>query len=114
MIIPILGIVSISILTALILDYLKSLNFDILSIYVLLGISIVFVLNIVKFFLWNFLHKRYDLSSTYPMTSIYFPLIYIISIIKGEVQISILSFISMGLIFIGVYIIFKEDSKEII
>ena len=112
MILPIFIIVSISISTALVLDYIQNLNMDFFSFYVVLGILFVIGLNVFKFIIWNFLHKRYDLSNTYPMTAIYFPLIYIISVVKGEVVVDMFSLIAILLIFLGVYLIFSTDKKE--
>lgn len=112
MIFPIFIIVSISISTALVLDYIQNLNMDFFSFYVVIGIIFVLGLNVFKFIVWNFLHKRYDLSSTYPMTAIYFPLIYIISVVKGEVVVDIFSLLAISFIFIGVYLIFSTDKKE--
>ena len=39
----------------------------------------VIALNIGKFLLWGLLNRKYDLSKTYPLTVIFFPLIYVIS-----------------------------------
>lgn len=111
MIFPIFLIVSISILTALILDYIQNLDLNIVDIYVAFGLFVVLGLNTFKFILWNFLHKRYDLSSTYPMTAIYFPLIYFISVLKGEIIVDIYSIFAILSIFIGVYLIFNSEKK---
>ena len=112
MLFPIFLIVSISISTALILDYIKSLHLDFLNFYVLLGLFVVLSLNVFKFIIWNFLHKRYDLSSTYPLTAIYFPIIYVISIFKGEINMNLISLFAISLIFGGVYLILKDEKKE--
>jgi hypothetical protein len=112
LIFPIFIIVGISISTALILDYIQNLNLDFFNLYILLGITFVLGLNVFKFVVWNFLHKRYELSSTYPMTAIYFPLIYIISVIKGEIVVDIFSLLAILFIFLGVYLIFSVDKKE--
>lgn len=112
MIFPIFLIVSISIFTALILDYIKTLQLDFFSFYLLFGLFIVFSLNALKFIIWNFLHKKHDLSSTYPLTAIYFPLIYIISIFKGEVTINFVNLFAISLIFSGVYLILKNEKNN--
>ena len=112
MLISIFIIVSISISTALILDYIQNLNLYFFNIYVILGFVFVLGLNILKFIVWNFLHKKYDLSSAYPMTAIYFPMIYIISVYKKEITIDLLSLFAIAFIFIGVYLIFNADKKK--
>jgi drug/metabolite transporter (DMT)-like permease len=114
MILPILFIVLISISTAMVLDYIKALGYDFFNFYVLFGILFVLVLNAFKFILWNFLHQRYELSSTYPMTAIYFPLVYIISVFKGEIEVDIISILGIVFVFLGVYLIFSVDKEEVI
>lgn len=109
MILPIFFIVLISILTALVLDYIQDLGYGLFSFYTIMGIIFVLFLNVGKFILWNFLHKRYDLSSTYPLTAIYFPLIYIIAVLKKEVLVDIVSIISISFIFVGVYLILSNE-----
>jgi hypothetical protein len=80
-----------------------------LSIYVAIGMLVVLGLNVFKFVVWNFLHKRYDLSSTYPLTAIYFPLIYTIAVFKSEVIVDFVSLAAITFIFIGVYLIFSSN-----
>jgi len=113
MFIAIFIIVGISIATALILDYIESLYSGSFNTYVILGFLVVLGLNGLKFIVWNFLHKRYDLSSTYPLTAIYFPFIYIISVLKKEIIVDIFSLIAIIFVFSGVYLILSSDkSKE--
>ena len=112
MILPIFIIIGISVATALVLDYMKQMDLNFFSFYMLVGLFIVFGLNIFKFIIWNFLHKKYDLSSTYPMTAMYFPIIYIIAIYKNEINIDIVSFLAICFIFGGVYLILKDEKKE--
>jgi len=111
MIIPIFIIVSISIATALVLDYMKQIDLSFFNFYIFIGFIIVFGLNVFKFIIWNFLHKKYDLSSTYPMTAIYFPIIYIIAIFKDEIHIDLVSLLAISFIFFGVYLILKDEKK---
>lgn len=108
MLIGVLFIVLISISTALILDYIQSMNLNFLSFYVLFGIMLVFGLNVLKVILWGILHKKYDLSSTYPMTAIYFPLIYLVSVYKKEIEIDFFSLFGISLVFIGTYYILSS------
>lgn len=42
-------------------------------------VCVVIALNVGKFLLWGWLNNKYDLSKTYPLTVIFFPLIYVIS-----------------------------------
>jgi hypothetical protein len=112
MFIAIFTIVSISIATALILDYIESVYSGLFNTYVILGLLIVLGLNVFKFIAWSILHKRYDLSSTYPLTAIYFPLIYIISVLKKEMVVDIFSLIAIIFVFSGVYFILSSDKQK--
>jgi drug/metabolite transporter (DMT)-like permease len=49
-----------------------------------LVISFVIFLNAAKFVVWGYLNKKYDLSKTYPLTSVFFPAIFFISILLDE------------------------------
>jgi len=51
---------------------------------VLLGLSGVFVINVLRFVLWGVAHRRYPLSETYPLTSLFFPLMLVISWRYGD------------------------------
>ena len=113
MLIPIFIIVGISISTALILDHVEALHNNFFSLYTFLGILFVLALNALKFFVWYFLHKKFELSSTFPLTAIYFPLIYIISVLKNEMVVDLYSLIAIVLVFFGVYLILSsENTKE--
>lgn len=76
-------------------------RFELLSLLGGLVIAIVVFLNVVKFFIWGWLNQRYDLSKTYPLTAIFFPLIFIYAIFTGSAELTINKVIGLIIILIG-------------
>jgi len=97
--------------TAFSLSYAAK-NFKILSLHFTVILSMVILLNISKFIIWGKLNKRFDLSKTYPLTAIFFPLIFIISIMTGDSKISTQKIIGLILIFLGVYFFDKYSIRN--
>lgn len=50
----------------------------------LLGLAGVVLINLLRFWLWGMAHGRYPLSETYPLTSLFFPVMLLISWRYGE------------------------------
>jgi multidrug transporter EmrE-like cation transporter len=94
--------VIIQVVIALLLDYSSQfrLNWDSILI-----IFLVLLLNLFRLIIWGFINKRYDLSKTYPVTTLFFPIIYVISLWKGETQLLGNKLVGMGLIIIGIIVI---------
>ncbi|MGA7304151.1 MAG: hypothetical protein WBW88_04725 [Rhodothermales bacterium] len=72
----------------------------------LIGIGAVIGLNGVRFLLWGSIHKRFPLSHTYPMTTLFFPLILVVAEFFGEPvrlqQILATALITMGILVLTV------------
>lgn len=49
-----------------------------------LVLFLVLALNLFRVFVWSAIHRRYPLSNSYPLTSLFFPIIMLISIYYGE------------------------------
>lgn len=74
--------VALNVVGALTLKYMADHD---LSIPIeVVGLGIVCVISATRFGLWGVAHKRYPLSSTYPMTGIFFPIILAVSHLYGE------------------------------
>ena len=54
----------------------------------LLVFGLAIFLNVMKFGIWARIHSKYKLSTSYPITAIFFPSIYLIAILQGEAQFS--------------------------
>ena len=96
--------VAITLATALTLRAGRGLPF--LSPMFVLMIAVAIGLNVVKFVVWGMLNQRYDLSKTYPLTSIFYPLIFIVGLVMGETVFSATKL--LGLLFIVVGLVWFE------
>ncbi len=74
---------------------------------------VVLVTNFFKFLLWGFIHKKFDLSNSYPITSIFYPAIYFIAIIKGEAILEVTKLIGIALILFGIILVNRNEKKPV-
>ena len=80
-------------------------------IFMITIVSVVVILNIGKFLLWGWLNKRYDLSKTYPLTVIFFPLIYIVSHYVDGTPFNVQKIFGVIVIIVGL-IYFERGTKH--
>ncbi|MEZ8169577.1 hypothetical protein Q5H80_00895 [Vibrio sp. SNU_ST1] len=73
-------------------------------------IATVVFLNVIKFIAWGWLNRRYDLSKTYPLTAMFFPLIFIYAVATGEAELTLQKVVGLGIILSGLYLM--EVSKR--
>ena len=52
--------------------------------FVVLGLGTVALLNIARLFVWGAAHRRYPLSSTYPLSSLFFPAMLFVALAFGD------------------------------
>ncbi|NOH04652.1 MAG: hypothetical protein HND47_23125 [Chloroflexi bacterium] len=76
----------------------SSTNFVLL----LIGIGLVVFLNGVRMYVWMIANRRFSLSTMYPLTSIFYPLMLSVSCAFGE-QVTILQIFGAFLIAFGVF-----------
>lgn len=76
--------------------------------FLIIGILLflVFLINMVRVMFWATIHKRFELSVSYPLTSLFFPLILIVSALYGE-DLSLYKILGTGIITLGVLISIK-------
>jgi len=48
------------------------------------GITLVALLNLFRFLVWGYVHSRYPLSMSYPLSSIFFPLMLCVAYAYGD------------------------------
>jgi drug/metabolite transporter (DMT)-like permease len=101
--------VLLQVLASLILDLTaKGVDtFSLISLAVILG---VFALHGVRFIFWGYIHKKYDLSQSYPLIAVFFPIIFIIALIKGDTELSVPKI--LGLLFIVIGIVVSNYKTE--
>jgi multidrug transporter EmrE-like cation transporter len=67
-------------------------------------ITLVFFINLLRVVLWASIHKRFRLSDSYPLTSLFFPMILALSALYGE-DIGLAKLIGTFLITLGVLMV---------
>ena len=80
------------------------------SLIALFLIGCSYTLNVSKFVIWGLIHKRYDLSGSYPIMALLYPIMYIIAIINGEAVLDLYKCI--GTIFIMVGTVLANQVSE--
>jgi multidrug transporter EmrE-like cation transporter len=79
--------------------------------FAMLLVLVVIVINAFKFLAWGYLHKRFDLSKTYPLTAIFFPIIFIISCFHDEANFTPPKLVGVSLILVGLIIFETKNSR---
>lgn len=74
-------------------------------------ISGVIIINIVKLKLWAFIYQRYYLHESYPITALFFPLIYTIAIFNEESAFSMQKLIGITLIMLGIIMVGQKHKE---
>ena len=74
-------------------------------------ISLVVLINLLRVVLWAAIHKRFRLSDAYPLTSMFFPMIMVLSALYGE-EIVIAKLIGTALITLGVLVLMNGEKPE--
>ncbi len=65
-------------------------------------LAFVLSINGAKFIVWGYIHKHFPLGSSYAMASIFYPTIYLVSILLGTAEVSLSKLFSVTLILVGV------------
>ncbi len=105
--------VLITVSSSLLLDYTAALITK-TNIIALMLIGTAYCLNILKFIVWGKIHKNFDVSQSYPLTSIFFPMIFLISYFKGETELSFCKIVGAAIIIIGLILFEKKEQEEIV
>jgi len=90
----------------------QATGFPLWSIGAAFAVGLVIAVNIGRFLIWGWMHKRIDLSKSYPLTAMFFPMIAILSVIDGEV-IRPVQWLGVALITVGVvwFSVFVQDQN---
>lgn len=77
-------------------------------------VGLVVAVNIGRFLLWGWMHKRIDLSKSYPLTAMFFPLVALLSVFSGEtidpIQWFGITLITVGVVWFSVFV--KDNQKD--
>ena len=102
--------VGLNLLSAVILKEtadLKKASFLLITVLIILVIFI----NLLRVIFWSAIHKRFRLSDSYPLTSLFFPMILVLSIFYGE-EIGIFKVIGTALITFGLMILMSLEKPQ--
>lgn len=102
--------VFVTLLTALLLNY-GAKESDIYSINAILILFLVLGVNFIKFKTWGIIYKRYHLSESYPLVSLFFPLIYIVAMCNGEAMLEVSKIVGILFILFGIYIMHSKKVR---
>lgn len=110
-ILAVIAVISLSLLSAGVLDFAS--NRKLISLIGLFLLGIVIAINVARFLLWGWIHKRIDLSKSYPMTAFFFPLVALMSAFKGD-PISAVQWVGVGVITLGFawFSLFVPDEQK--
>ena len=103
-------VVTLNALGAVILKEIASLK-QTISWLTLAGFAVVILLNVLRLVVWRFAHKRFPLSTCYPITAMFFPLMFIISLAYNE-PVNIQKVIGVLLIASGVGFLTWKRNKD--
>ena len=101
--------VLLNILSAIILKE-SSIRFGYDLVLITVISFLVLIVNLSKLLLWAYIHKHYPISRTLPLTSLFYPFIFIISLYYGE-TFSLNKILGCALLVIGIIMILNEESK---
>lgn len=93
---------------ALILQWASDYSNEILTLILIL--ALVIGLNGGRFVIWGVLHRKYDLSKTYPLISLFFPFIYAIALYQNEAALTWNKILGLVFVFIGVFTLTRENA----
>jgi len=74
-------------------------------------ITLVIFINLLRVAFWAAIHKRFRLSDSYPLTSLFFPMILLLSAFYGE-EIGFTKLIGTLLITLGVLVLMRDGKPE--
>lgn len=104
----VLASVFITLATAALLNYAAKTPWSGITAPVFL-ICLVILINLVKLKTWGFLYQRFQLCETYPLVSLFFPLLYLLAIINGETQPEMQKTVGATAITFGVFLLSREN-----
>jgi len=94
---------------ALVMDYAAEIEYPVLlDLFVITCIIIAF--NAWRIMVWSFVHKRFELSKSYPIIAIAFPIMLLISVYQGESSFNTQNISGSLLIISGLLLLSKGEN----
>lgn len=105
-----LGAVALQVLGAILLKALADQAQSAISFWIILGVGGVILLNVLRFVVWGYAHHRFPLSTTFPLSSLFFPSMLLVAFAYGD-PIEVRQVIGAMLITVGsLWLNFKAGS----
>lgn len=110
--VPLVSIaVGLNLLSAIVLKEAANLGQVASVLVIAIFIALVVLINLLRVALWGAIHKRFRLSDSYPLTSLFFPMILVLSAYYGE-EIGLGKLLGTVLITLGVLVMMSEGDKH--
>lgn len=74
-------------------------------------IALVALINLLRVAFWAAIHRRFRLSDSYPLTSLFFPMILALSALYGE-EIGLAKLLGTTIITLGVLVLMGGDAQK--
>lgn len=95
-----LGAVALQVAGAVLLKALAIQAQSSITFWVAVGVLGVIVLNLLRFVVWGYAHRRFPLSTSFPLSSLFFPVMLIVAFFFGD-PVEARQVIGVGLITLG-------------
>ena len=79
-----LGAVTLQVLGAVLLKVLADQVHVAITIWIVAGVGGVILLNVLRLVVWGYAHRRFPLSMTFPISSLFFPCMLLVALAFGD------------------------------
>ncbi len=79
-----LGAVALQVLGAILLKVLADQVHVTITVWIVAGVGGVIVLNLLRLLVWGYAHRRFPLSTTFPLSSLFFPAMLLVAFAFGD------------------------------
>ena len=79
-----LGAVALQVLGAVLLKVLADQVHVAITLWIVAGVGGVIVLNVLRLVVWGYAHRRFPLSMTFPISSLFFPCMLLVALVFGD------------------------------
>mgnify|MGYP000350828411 CR=1 FL=1 len=107
---PVLATVLLGLISAVSLK--SAATFNELNLLMLFFFGLAIATNFIRFLIWGIVHKKHPISLSYPLASIFFPLILLVGHFYYGDPITTTKIIGVIFIMLGVAILISSESKK--
>ena len=107
----VLATVLVTLATAMLLNH-GAKSAELFSLYGIGTVLVVLFINFIKFKVWGIIYQRYHLSESYPLTALFFPMVYFVAIINNEAVLEWTKVVGVVCIMAGTIIMNKPTAIQ--